>query len=113
MGEIVAALGLISVVSLSVISLFSYLAVSSQTRSERAPADLLASSLMESASTTGPPHWGLEAGQLNDEVTVEVETGDAQAKERLTYQVTRGPTAARNGFVATFLVDTEVPPWRL
>jgi Tfp pilus assembly protein PilE len=87
LGEIVVALGLISVVSLTVIGLFSYLAVTTQTRSEKAAADLLANTLMENAVIEGPNGWGVGQTNLFVEVPVEIESGDAKAAEQMMYQV--------------------------
>jgi hypothetical protein len=87
LGEVVVALGLMSLVSLTVVGLFSYLAVASQTRSERAAAELLADTLMESAACEGPPGWGVSQANLFIEVPVLLETGDARAKEQMVYQV--------------------------
>lgn len=80
-------MGILSVVSLSVIGIFSYLAVSSQVQSERAAAALLATTVLESAVILGPPDWGLDPGQLGQELSVELETGDSQAAEDMTYRL--------------------------
>ena len=98
LGEVVVAIGILSIVSLTVIGVFSYLAVTSQTRSEKAAAELLADTLMEQAVTAGPPNWGLPEGQILTEVSVddaatatgedvELESGDSQAREHMAYLV--------------------------
>lgn len=95
LGEIVVALGLISVVTLTVIGVFSFLSITSQTRSEKAAADLLADSLMEAAVVEGPDSWGVGAANVGREIefdsavasNVELETGDAKAAESMLYQV--------------------------
>lgn len=98
LGEVVVAIGLLSIVSLTVVGVFSFLAVTSQTRSERAAAELLADTLMEQAVTAGPPNWGLPEGQVMVDVPidesglppgqdVQLDTGDSQAKEHLAFLV--------------------------
>lgn len=98
LGEVVVAIGILSIVSLTVIGVFSFLAVTSQTRSEKAAAELLADTLMEQAVTAGPPNWGLPEGQILTEVSVDdaatasgenvdLETGDSQTKEHMAYLV--------------------------
>jgi hypothetical protein len=87
LGEVVVAIGLIAVVSLTVVGVFSFLSITSQTRSEQAAADLLADTLMESAVAKGPPDWGLSPGQLFTENPVELESGDSKAKEHMVFQV--------------------------
>lgn len=98
LGEVIVALGLLSIVSLTVVGVFSFLAVTSQTRSEKAAAELLADTLMEQAVTAGPPNWGLPEGLVMTEVPVDdsglpegedmqLETGDSQGKEHMAYLV--------------------------
>lgn len=87
LGEVVVAIGLLSIVSLTVVGVFSFLAVTSQTRSEKAAAELVADTLMESAVVHGPGGWGVGEENLFVEVPVQVETGDSQAPEQMLYQL--------------------------
>lgn len=81
------ALGLVAVVSLSVVGLFSRLAVSSQVSAEQAAADLLASTLIERAASEGPPEWGVGEAQVFQENPASLETGNAQGSEAMVFQV--------------------------
>lgn len=98
LGEIVVAIGLIAVVTLTVVGVFSFLAITSQTRSEHAAAELLADTLMETAVTTGPPGWGVGEANVLAEVPIPVslETGDSQGAESMTSQVIPEPIEVSN-----------------
>lgn len=88
LGEVVLAIGLITIVSLAVVGTFSFLAITMQTRSERAAADFLADTVLEAGVNDGPPLWGMDSGaDLFVEKPVNLETGDSQAKEHMLLQV--------------------------
>jgi len=83
LSEIVVSIGLLAIVGLSIVGVFSYLAVSSHTNADRAAASLLADSVLEKAVKEGPDDWGVGSGNL----FTELETSDAVSTTRFTYQV--------------------------
>lgn len=64
LSEVLASLWLIAFVGAGLIGLFVYLAKASSVANERAAGELLADRLIERAVRVGPPHWGLEEGQV-------------------------------------------------
>jgi prepilin-type N-terminal cleavage/methylation domain-containing protein len=59
LSEIIVALGVMAVVSLTVIGLFSKLLISTQKSSQVVTADLLCKAILEEAVREGPPNWGV------------------------------------------------------
>ena len=58
LAEIMLTLGLMSVISLVIIGLFSRLLLTSKKSSQATTANLLAQSIMDRAVREGPPNWG-------------------------------------------------------
>lgn len=59
LAEIMVALGVMAVVSLTVIGLFSKLLISTQKSSQVVTADLLCQAILAEAVKEGPPGWGV------------------------------------------------------
>lgn len=79
--EIVVALGLISLVALAVIGVFSRLMGSTSKSADQAAADLLAQAVLDRAARTGPPEWGgLQSG-------VTLRTADSSSDTEFLYRV--------------------------
>ena len=79
--EIIVALGLVSVVALAIIGVFSKLMTSSSKGADQAAAELLAQAVLDKATRSGPPGWGgLEA-------SVDLETADASSDTKFIYRV--------------------------
>jgi hypothetical protein len=110
LSEIVLSLGLLAVVGLTVIGVFSYLAVNSQGSSDRAAAELLSDSVLERAVKAGPDPDavdGLQWGVGRDKVFQELSTADNGSATRFTYQVS--PELIRSAPLGSvYLVTVEV-----
>lgn len=88
LSEIVISLGLLAVVGLTVIGVFSSLALNSQSNSDRAAAQLLAESVLERAVKSGPdPVDGLRWGVGTDKLFKELKTADDSSATRFSYQI--------------------------
>ena len=88
LSEIVVSLGLLAVVGLTVIGVFSFLALNSQSNSDRAAAELLSESVLERAVKAGPDPvnglvWGVGKGKLFQELA----TADDGSATRYSYQI--------------------------
>jgi len=89
LSEIVLSLGLLAVVGLTVIGLFSYLTLNSQVNSDRAAAQLLAESVLDRAVKAGPePVNGLEWGLGRDKLFKELKTAEDSSSTQFSYQIT-------------------------
>ena len=108
LSEIVLSLGLLAVVGLTVIGVFSYLALNSQSNSDRAAAELLAERVLERAVKAGPDSvsglaWGVGKKKLFKELT----TADNGSATRFSYQIS--PTLIRTAPLGTiYQVRVEV-----
>lgn len=82
--EIVVALGLISMVALAIIGVFSRLMTSSSKSADQAAADLLAQAVLDRAARAGPPDWGgLQSGAT-------LKTADSASDTEFLYRVDTG-----------------------
>ena len=91
LSEIVIALGVFSMVSLAIIGVFTKLLTSSHKSSEQSAAELLAITVLERASRSGPSDWGLAPG----EVSRRLETSDRSSGTEFHYQLT--PSLLKTG----------------
>lgn len=82
MAELVVALGVLAFVALTVIGVFLALLKTSSKNREQAMAELLSTSLLERATASGPPGWGV-GGQIG----VRLEAVLQQDGARFFYQV--------------------------
>lgn len=82
MAELVVALGVLAFVALTVIGVFLALLKTSSKNREQAMAELLSTSLLERATASGPPEWGV-GGQIG----VRLEAVLQQDGARFFYQV--------------------------
>ncbi len=82
LAEIVLALGLLSFVALVVIGVFLGLVRTSAKNREQAQAELLTESLLERATSDGPPRWG-----VGGETAVRLEAKLQEDGARFFYQV--------------------------
>lgn len=88
LSEIVISLGLLAIVGLTVIGVFSSLAINSQSNSDRAAAQLLAETVLERAVKAGPdPVDGLRWGVGTDKLFKELKTADDSSATKFSYQV--------------------------
>ncbi len=83
LAEIVVALGLVALVSLAVIGVFSSLLLSTAKTSTQAGAELLAKSLLDRAVRQGPPNWSTG----NETIAHRLELGDKQAPTTVFYRI--------------------------
>jgi type II secretory pathway pseudopilin PulG len=79
--EIIVALGLVSVVALAVIGVFSKLMTSSSKTADQAAAELLAQSTLDKSIRVGPPNWGVPDGEVT------LKTADASSRTEFLYRV--------------------------
>lgn len=89
LSEIVVSLGLLAIVGLATIGMFSYLAVNSQVNADRAAANLIADELLEKAVKAGPDETrdGLKWGVKADDLSRELQTADTSSGTTFTHQV--------------------------
>lgn len=64
------ALGLLTVISLAIIGVFTKLLSASTKNTDRTAAHLLAQSTLEKASRQGPPDWGFGVGGSTGEASI-------------------------------------------
>lgn len=81
--EIIVALGLVTMVALTIIGVFSRLLTSSSHTADQAAADLVAQSVLDKASRSGPPDWG----DFAPGATIELETAENSQATRFLYKV--------------------------
>lgn len=88
LSEIVVSLGLLAVVGLTIIGVFSFLLLNSQTNSDRAAAELLSDALLEKAVKAGPdPVDGRSWGVGTDKTFKELKTAESDSATRFAYQI--------------------------
>lgn len=77
LAEVVLAIGILAFVALTVVGVFLALLRTSAKNREQASAELLTESLLERASVSGPPDWGV-GRQVGTRLSLEQPTGGAQ-----------------------------------
>ena len=73
LAEIVLAMGILAFVALTVVGVFLALLQTSAKNREQAMAELLTESLLEKATSIGPPHWGVD-GRTGARLQAELES---------------------------------------
>ncbi|HIB67773.1 MAG TPA: type II secretion system protein [Phycisphaerales bacterium] len=92
LSEIVMALGLLTVISLAVIGVFTKLLSASTKNTDRTAAHLLAQSALDKAARQGPPDWGfgLSGSTGTASISDKLSTNNDQTETEFTTTITVG-----------------------
>ncbi len=112
LAEVILALGLLAVVGLIVVGVFTK-SMGAQSKSSHATVGrLLAESIAEKAVLIGPPNWGMADIDIPETETVRLQNSDSE--ETYTYDidefVVRGATAT-NSLGVLYLIEITVSWW--
>lgn len=105
------ALGIIAIVALSILGVFTKLMVSATKNTDLTTADALALTIMENAVTQGPPNWGVGGDFSITGGTASMYSGSSESTTKFVYQLKREEVTAHTSSMGKMFKLTVIVTW--